>query len=333
MFLDFIEITNFRPFYGDQKIEFGHSSDKNLTIILANNGSGKTSLVNAFTWCLYGEELHDVRDKSEPLYNLRAANEVEEDAKTGAEVLVHVKIRFKYFEEDENKNPIVKYFTISRKQTFQKWGTANWQSSFDSELIVDSDEDVKEDELAEYEVESRIPRDMFQYFFFNGATLANYFEEDSELSLKNSIEEISQIDLINKVEEHLRGTHTNINNRFKEKSPKGSKNYNKEIEEKNNEIGDKQKQIDENYEQIDIAINNINKYESKLEKVDSVYVKEKNDERKELESELKTVKKSIKEDTKKYESLILELFPLTVIFDELTKSIEIAERKNHIERN
>ena len=325
MFLDFIEITNFRPFYGDQKIEFGHSSDKNLTIILANNGSGKTSLVNAFTWCLYGEELHDVRDKSEPLYNLRAANEVEEDAKTGAEVLVHVKIRFKYFEEDENKNPIVKYFTISRKQTFQKWGTANWQSSFDSELIVDSDEDVKEDELAEYEVESRIPRDMFQYFFFNGATLANYFEEDSELSLKNSIEEISQIDLINKVEEHLRGTHTNINNRFKEKSPKGSKNYNKEIEEKNNEIGDKQKQIDENYEQIDIAINNINKYESKLEKVDSEYVKEKNDERKELESELKTVKKSIKEDTKKYESLILELFPLTVIFDELTKSIEIAD--------
>ncbi len=325
MFLDFIEITNFRPFYGTQKIEFGHSSDKNLTIILANNGSGKTSLVNAFTWCLYGEELHDVRDKSEPLYNLRAANEVEEDAKTGAEVLVHVKIRFKYFEEDENKNPIVKYFTVSRKQTFQKWGTANWQSSFDSELIVDSDEDVKEDELAEYEVESRIPRDMFQYFFFNGATLANYFEEDSELSLKNSIEEISQIDLINDVEKHLNGTYSTINNRFKEKSPKGSKNFNKEIEEKNNAKTDKQKQIEENYNQIDIAINNINKYENQLEKVDSEYVKEKNNERKKLESELKTVKKSIKEDTKKYESLILELFPLTVLFDELTKSIEIAD--------
>lgn len=325
MFLDFIEITNFRPFYGTQKIEFGHSSDKNLTIILANNGSGKTSLVNAFTWCLYGEELHDVRDKSEPLYNLRAAHEVEEDAKIGAEVLVQVKIRFKYLEEDDNKNPIVKYFTVSRKQTFQKWGTANWQSSFDSELIVDNDEDVIEDKLAEYEVESRIPHDMFQYFFFNGATLSNYFEEDSELSLKRSIEEISQIDLINKVEEHLRGTHTNINNRFKEKRPKGSKNYNKEIEEKNNKKTDKQKQIDENYEQIDIAINNINKYENKLEKVDSEYVKEKNNERKKLESELKTVKKSIKEDTKKYESLILELFPLTVIFDELTKSIEIAD--------
>lgn len=325
MFLDFIEITNFRPFYGTQKIEFGHSSDKNLTIILANNGSGKTSLVNAFTWCLYGEELHDVRDKSEPLYNLRAANEVEEDAEKGADVLVHVKIRFKYFEEDENKDPIVKYFTISRKQTFQKWGTANWQSSFDSELIVDSDEDVKEDELAEYEVESRIPHDMFQYFFFNGATLANYFEEDSELSLKNSIEEISQIDLINQVEKHLNGTYTNINNRFKEKSPKGSKNYNKEIEEKNNEIADKQKQIDENYDQIDIATNNINKYESKLEKVDSEYIKEQDKKRKELKSKLVTIKKSIKKDTKEYESLILELFPLTVLFDELTKSIEIAD--------
>ncbi len=325
MFLDFIEITNFRPFYGTQKIDFGYSSDKNLTIILANNGSGKTSLVNAFTWCLYGKELHDVRDKSEPLYNLKAASEAEEEGYTNAEVLVKVKIRFKYFEENEHEEPIVKYFTITRKLNFQKWSNADWQSSYDSELIVDIDEDVKEDDLAELEIENRIPQDMFQYFFFNGATLANYFEEDSELSLKNSIEQISQIDLINNVENHLRGTHTTLNNRFNKKNPKGNKNFNKLIEEKMEEKTNKKNQIEENHTQIDIAIKNVNKYEKELEKADSEYVKKQNKQRKKLESELKTVKETIQEDNKKYESLILELFPLTVLFDELTESIEIAD--------
>ena len=58
MFLDYIEITNFRPYYGTQRINFGYNDDENLTVIIANNGSGKTSLVNALTWCLYGDELH-----------------------------------------------------------------------------------------------------------------------------------------------------------------------------------------------------------------------------------------------------------------------------------
>ena len=326
MFLDFIEITNFRPFYNTQKINFGYNADENLTIILANNGSGKTSLVNAFTWCLYGEELHDVRDKSEPLYNLRAASEVEEEGNTSSEVLVSVKIRFYYFDENDDGDLTKKYFIVSRELPFQKWGTGDWQSPYDSYLIVEeTDKEIKEDDLATYEIERKIPKDMFQYFFFNGATLANYFEDDSDLSLKNSIEEISQIDLINNVSNHLSGTYTTLNNRFKDKKPKGQKNYNKLIEEKITEKTQKEKKISENHNLVDIAVNNITHYSNLLEKVDSDYAKELNTKRNNLESELETVKNNIKNDTKEYESLILELFPLTVLFDELTKSIEIAD--------
>lgn len=326
MYLDFIEITNFRPFYGTQKIDFGYTNDENLTIILANNGSGKTSLVNAFTWCLYGKELHDVRDKSEPLYNLRAAAEVEENSGSGAEIFVKVKVRFYFFEENEDGENIKKYFTISRELPFQKWGTADWQSPIDSYVIVDeTDQELLEDDAATFEIEDKIPKDMFQYFFFNGATLANYFEDDSDLSLKTSIEEISQIDLINDVSSHLSGTYTTINNRFREKTPKGHKDYNKLIEEKIKEKNDKQEQISKNHNNIDIAINNIAKYEDLLDKVDSDYAKELNVTRNSLESDLKTVKNTIKEDSKEYESLILELFPITVLFDELVKSLEIAD--------
>jgi len=58
-----ISIKNYRQ-YRDVKIEFDPNPDKNFTIIQGNNGTGKTTFLNALSWCLYGEEIHDYRDDS-----------------------------------------------------------------------------------------------------------------------------------------------------------------------------------------------------------------------------------------------------------------------------
>lgn len=326
MFLDYIEISNFRPFYGTQRINFGYNKDQNLTVILADNGSGKTSLVNALTWCLYDKEKHDVRNKSEPLYNLKAASEAELDASSGAEIKVMVKIRFYYFENDENGVTDKKYFVITRELTFQKWGNIDWESSFDSYLIVDeTDKETLEDDAAQLAINSRIPEDMFQYFFFNGATLSNYFNNESELNLKTSVEQISQIDLINNVKDHLKGTLSALNTRFKNKQPRGEKNFNKQIEDKTTEKFNLESERDENYKKIDIAIENITKFEDKLKKADSNHANELNKKRSELESQKMKIDNQIISSTKEYEKLILELYPIAVLSDELIKSIEIAD--------
>lgn len=324
MFLDYIEITNFRPYYGTQKINFGYNTEENLTILLANNGSGKTSLVNALTWCLYGEELHDMSEKTEPLYNLKAAREVEDESSNGAKVTVSVKIKFYYFEK-EGEDEVKKYFSVYRELNYQKYGTAEWQPPFDSYLIVEeSGKEILEDDYAALEINNKIPIDMFQYFFFNGASLVNYFKDDSDLSLKNSIEEISQIDLINEVSKHLSSTYTTINNKLKTKKPKG-KNYSQLIEQKINERQNKQDEKTEKNGRIETAMNNIIKYQTLLDKVDSEEAKKLNAKRIELEKQLKSVKETIKENTKEYEYLIIDLFPLVILFDELVKSKNIAE--------
>ena len=321
MYLDSIEITNFRPFYGTQKIDFGFNDLENLTIILADNGSGKTSLVNALTWCLYGEELHDVRDKSEPLYNLRAAKELESNENSINEVKVEVKIRFYSFEDEKKK-----YFSIYRSLSFQKWGNGKWGDAFADHLIVDeTDKDILEDGVAQNAINNKIPKEMFQYFFFNGATLSNYFKNESELSLKTSIEQISQVGLIDKVYDHLVKTSDSINKRFNKKKPKGSVNYNKLINEKMQEQQHKESEIKDNHNKIDIAIRNVNKCVEKLKQVDSGYVNELTQKRKNKESMEKKLKQNIKEDRKNYEKLILELFPIAVLFDELVDSINIAD--------
>ena len=60
MLLTKITLNDFRQFRGTQTIEFSTDKEKNVTIILGENGSGKTTFAQAFKWCLYGST--DFRD-------------------------------------------------------------------------------------------------------------------------------------------------------------------------------------------------------------------------------------------------------------------------------
>ena len=55
-----LKLVNFRAFHGkDHEIEFAHEDDQNLTLILAENEVGKSTILNAFLWCLYGNLTED----------------------------------------------------------------------------------------------------------------------------------------------------------------------------------------------------------------------------------------------------------------------------------
>src|SRR4030067_1005407 len=57
MKLDFLHMKNFRQ-YRDVKIDFSRFPADNFIIIQGINGAGKTNILNAITWCLFGKELH-----------------------------------------------------------------------------------------------------------------------------------------------------------------------------------------------------------------------------------------------------------------------------------
>lgn len=81
MFIDSVELLNFRRFYGHHKVFFNFNDKKNVTIFSADNNSGKSTFVNALTWCLYGEELHDFKKRSEPFCNTIVLKETEKKKK------------------------------------------------------------------------------------------------------------------------------------------------------------------------------------------------------------------------------------------------------------
>jgi DNA sulfur modification protein DndD len=55
MHLKKIILENFRQFYGRQDIDLDISNDENIVVIHGENGAGKTTILEAFSWCLYGE--------------------------------------------------------------------------------------------------------------------------------------------------------------------------------------------------------------------------------------------------------------------------------------
>ena len=103
MLLESITLENFRQFR-HESIDFAQGENgKNVTIIIGDNGTGKTTFAQAFFWCMYGET--EVSDK-DMLNKLVAA-----DLKPGQEAKVQVKLCLRHGN--------VRY-TLMREQTYRK---------------------------------------------------------------------------------------------------------------------------------------------------------------------------------------------------------------------
>ena len=82
-------IENFRPYKGPVHIDFSEG-EKNITIIQGRNDMGKTSFINAFTWCLYDKEPFrdegvEGRCNQLALDNVNIKDEVRQNAKTNTQ--------------------------------------------------------------------------------------------------------------------------------------------------------------------------------------------------------------------------------------------------------
>ena len=108
MLLQSIKLTNFRQFR-DEEIVFASGADgKNVTIILGENGTGKTTFAQAFFWCLYGET--EFSDKI--IINRLVANKL----LVGQSDKVIVELRLQHGENS---------YILTREQTYTKDSSGN----------------------------------------------------------------------------------------------------------------------------------------------------------------------------------------------------------------
>lgn len=156
MLLKSIELKNFRQFRNAQPITFATDNKKNVTIIMAENGVGKTTLAQAFQWVLYAN-VDGFRNKS--VLNLKE----EKEMNPGETREVEVKLDLEHSNIE---------YCIVRTQKFYKEGSGRTRSN-PSELKITYKNDDGQTEFVEetkkYSVIKEIlPEELSKYFFFDG---------------------------------------------------------------------------------------------------------------------------------------------------------------------
>lgn len=171
MIIKKITLNNFRQFTGEQTIVFSTDSSRKATLVIADNGTGKTTIIESFSWILYGT----VKIKS--ILN----DEIKRNLDSGESTNISGEIVLEHMGKE---------YSILRTQKYIKSGNG---IRFDNSIlrILYKDKDGISKELrggdADKEISNIVPEELFPYFFFKGENIEKIGREiNTSKSTKNN---------------------------------------------------------------------------------------------------------------------------------------------------
>ncbi len=267
-----LKMKNFRQFYGEQEINFSTDKDKNITLIHAENGVGKTALLNAIKWCLFGETTPNFKDP-DILLNLSAKKEKAS--------IVFVEITF---EEDQKIYVCRRTLKERNVLAFQVWENSR-NGHIGSYPINDT----------ELFINTIIPKDMSQYFFFQGEGIGKITSAGStgNQKVKDAIHKILGFTTAKQALKDLNEIKAEYSREL------GKADNSAEVSELSQQISALQDSMHKANSRLDSCIENIAMCDSKIKEIDeqllsfdSAVIKQLHQERKNLEAKKISLEKN-----------------------------------------
>ena len=200
MLLKSIKLHNFRQ-YKESYLDFAQDIDgKNVTILIGENGSGKTTFLQSFFWCLYGNT--NFKDQSVLNKDVAVAMTPENPES------VFVELELRHGEND---------YTIKRTQKFRKDNANNIKSdnSICEIAYKDSTGNTKFVDATKREstINSILRKELSRYFFFDGERIETMGKEISGYKkteeFAEAVEGLLGLKGMQKALEHLNGAPKN----------------------------------------------------------------------------------------------------------------------------
>ncbi|HZH68323.1 MAG TPA: AAA family ATPase [Chitinophagales bacterium] len=179
MLIDKVVLKNFRQYYGENEIVFSTDKDKNVTIIRGENGVGKTAMLNSIKWAFFETLTENFRNEKD-LINHTAVKKGIKSCSVEVD-----------FTEDNQSFHLLRRFDSTSKR---------------SELKIFRIEDgVYSASLPEPElvINSMLPKEMGEYFFFQGEGSNAVTTGSASGNLAQSIRDILGFKVANKLTESL----------------------------------------------------------------------------------------------------------------------------------
>lgn len=156
MLIKTLRMKNFRQFKNTTEINFSCDASKNVTVILGDNTFGKTTLLQAFNWCLYGTVNFPNNDKRLLNYELSL------QMKNGEQETVEVEITLIHDNAE---------YIITRKQRYNCGGGKVSGEAVPSVVVSCKREDGQTKPIDTMRIKevinSILPEGLSTYFFFD----------------------------------------------------------------------------------------------------------------------------------------------------------------------
>ncbi|MBE9211898.1 AAA family ATPase [Plectonema cf. radiosum LEGE 06105] len=204
MKLTSIKLCNFRSFYGKTcEMTLAGSNSNNTTIIYGNNGAGKTSLLNAFTWVLY-EKFSAAFASVEQLVNKRAIAE----AKIGQSVECWVELAW---EHDGKRYRVKRQCRVYKNQQDYDVG----KTELYMQVAGDDGKWYLPPQQPEEIIGQILPASLHQYFFFDGERIEEIVRSDKKAEIAEATKIFLGVEVINRSIRHLQEAKKSLENELK----------------------------------------------------------------------------------------------------------------------
>ena len=293
MRIDSLKLTNFRQFYGTTpKIEFA-SGEKNVTIIHGMNGAGKTALLNAFTWILYGTFSKGFRN-TDQLINKRAIAETP----AGQKIECSGELNFEHAGRNYRVKKVLDAVASDKK---------GYPAVREKETILQSqDTDGQWKPVQDFEstIGKILPRDLHSYFFFDGERVEKIVnpEKEERADLAKAVKTILKLEPLERTIKHLKMARRHFEDEMSRYGDDQTKKLIAEKETLDDRMDSLEKEISNGDEYVEAQKELVRKLHSRIAKLDSVKHLQK--ERGRLLTTIDEKKSSIKENSQLLKALI-----------------------------
>ena len=196
MILEKLIVENFRQFCGPEEMVFATAKKKNVTLIHAENGFGKTALLNALLWAFYGDKgLSDDFEHPDRILNEAVALEGNPESYASVTVL---------FKDDTDR------YTLTRTLSLKKQRSDS--SKTDLCLEVQRDGQTLSLDKPQWRIEALMPRGISPFLFFNGERIDHLAKFSNSAEIKEAIYQMLGLKLMERSIDDLQ--HHNVRGRL-----------------------------------------------------------------------------------------------------------------------
>ena len=232
-----LKMRNFRQFYGDSPLIKFAAGDRNITTFHGTNGAGKTALLNAFTWLLFGETTKGFQFPNQ-IVNLRAIRE----APLGEEVDAFVELTFEHQER--------RYIIKKRSSVVRSDGEIQWdkRTEGDTQLQWAGPEGKWVSEERVQDVIGRIlPPDLHSYFFFDGERIERIVQPTKKErgEIAEATKKLLGVEILDRAVQHLNTARRELEKELRDSGDSETRVLLKEKSELENELSGKESRLGE----------------------------------------------------------------------------------------